>query len=186
MEKIRLGVVGLGHRGRALVKMAALFDNVEITAVCDLIEKNWFEQQWLSAAPLSEMFPEAKFYLDYDEMLEKNIREYFSYMADLTGTLWEYEQPNKSCNHGFASHLAHVLNRDVLGIYDINPARKVITLRFTECSLGSCKGSIPVGKGAVVLEWTMNDGKVDALLSLPKGYRYEIDPTSLPATIHKK
>ncbi len=71
MKRIKVGVVGLGHRGRALVKMAGLFDNVEISAVCDLIEKNWFEQQWLSAAPLSEMFPDAKFYHDYDEMLEK-------------------------------------------------------------------------------------------------------------------
>ncbi len=119
------------------------------------------------------------------QILDESIAEYTK-MVELTGTLWEHLSPTASCNHGFASHLAHVLNRDVLGIYDINPARKVITLRFTECSLGSCKGSIPIGKGAVVLEWTMNDGKVDALLSLPKGYRYEIDPTSLPATIHKK
>ena len=71
MEKIKVGVVGLGHRGRALVKMVALFDSAEVTAVCDLIEKNWFEQQWLSAAPLSEMFPNARFYHDYDEMLDK-------------------------------------------------------------------------------------------------------------------
>ena len=71
MKKIKVGVVGLGHRGRALVKMVALFDSAEVTAVCDLIEKNWFEQQWLSAAPLSEMFPNARFYHDYDEMLDK-------------------------------------------------------------------------------------------------------------------
>ena len=43
----------------------------------------------------------------YDEMLESNIRDYFTYMAKETGTLWEYEDNKKSCNHGFASHVLH-------------------------------------------------------------------------------
>ena len=43
----------------------------------------------------------------YREMLESNIRDYFTYMAKETGTLWEYEDNKKSCNHGFASHVLH-------------------------------------------------------------------------------
>ena len=40
-----------------------------------------------------------------DEILEKDIRGYFDYMALETGTLWENDTPKASCNHGFASHV---------------------------------------------------------------------------------
>ena len=36
----------------------------------------------------------------------ENIRGYFGFMADRTGTLWENDAPHASCNHGFASHTA--------------------------------------------------------------------------------
>ena len=48
----------------------------------------------------------------YLEMLESNIRDYFTYMAERTGTLWEYDRPEASCNHGFASFLAILLQAD--------------------------------------------------------------------------
>ncbi len=41
-----------------------------------------------------------------DERLIRNIRDYFYKMAELTGTLWEYDTTFASCNHGFASHAA--------------------------------------------------------------------------------
>ncbi len=72
MKKIRLGVVGLGHRGRAMFKLACTsFDCVEATAACDIIPSNWYETQWLSDEPLAQMFPNAKFYEDYDQMLDE-------------------------------------------------------------------------------------------------------------------
>lgn len=71
MKKIRLGVVGLGHRGRELTKLSSVFDCVEIAALCDVRPHNFYEQQWLSDKPLSEMFPNAAFYEKYDEMLDK-------------------------------------------------------------------------------------------------------------------
>ena len=71
MEKIRVGVVGLGHRGRGMLTLSAEFDCVEIAAACDIKPSNWYEQQWLSPAPLDDMFPDTQFYEDYDEMLEK-------------------------------------------------------------------------------------------------------------------
>ena len=71
MKKLRIGVVGLGHRGRAIVKIAAEFDQIEIAAVCDLRRSNWYEQQWLSPAAFSELFPETVFYDDYDKMLDE-------------------------------------------------------------------------------------------------------------------
>lgn len=71
MKTIRVGVVGLGHRGRALTKLSGNFDNVEIAAACDIKPHNWYQQQWRSDAPLAEMFPETVFYEDYDKMLDE-------------------------------------------------------------------------------------------------------------------
>ncbi len=39
------------------------------------------------------------------ERLERNIRDYFDYMAKRNGTLWEHDKESASCNHGFASHV---------------------------------------------------------------------------------
>lgn len=72
MKKIRVGVVGLGHRGRAMFKLAADgFDYVVPAAACDIRPVNWYEKQWLSDASFAEMFPNAVFYEDYDQMLRE-------------------------------------------------------------------------------------------------------------------
>jgi len=72
MNKIRVGVVGLGHRGRAMFKLAADgFDCVVPAAACDIKPSNWYEKQWLSEAAFSELFPDTEFYENYDDMLEK-------------------------------------------------------------------------------------------------------------------
>ena len=44
-------------------------------------------------------------YGDQRQMLEE-IKGYFLYMAEQTGTLWEHKQAEASCNHGFASYVA--------------------------------------------------------------------------------
>lgn len=49
------------------------------------------------------------------EKIIEESRGYFKYMADRTGTLWENIGTNASCCHGFASHVAVLLVRDVLG-----------------------------------------------------------------------
>ena len=71
MRKLRIGVVGLGHRGRGLIKIASGFDQVEIVAVCDIRAQNWYQKQWLSDYAMSEMFPDTIFYEDYNKMLEE-------------------------------------------------------------------------------------------------------------------
>lgn len=40
-----------------------------------------------------------------NEKLDEDIRGYFDYMAQTTGTLWEHVNTSASCNHGFASHV---------------------------------------------------------------------------------
>ena len=39
----------------------------------------------------------------YDDAVRENIKDYFYYMAEKTGTLWEKAETTASCNHGFAS-----------------------------------------------------------------------------------
>jgi len=71
MNKLRVGVVGLGHRGRHMLKLASIFDCVVPAAACDILPRNWYEKQWLSDTSMAEMFPNTKFYESYDEMLDQ-------------------------------------------------------------------------------------------------------------------
>ncbi len=72
MQKLRVGVVGLGHRGRNIFRLAAeSFSFVDAVAACDIKEVNWFEKQWLQDKAMSELLPETKFYADYDQMLKE-------------------------------------------------------------------------------------------------------------------
>ncbi len=45
------------------------------------------------------------------EAVLKNIEDYFYYMAEKTGTLWENDGDYASCNHGFASHVLYWFDR---------------------------------------------------------------------------
>ncbi|MCQ2144083.1 MAG: hypothetical protein MJY56_08475, partial [Bacteroidales bacterium] len=64
----------------------------------------------------------------YTKNVLDNINGFFTKMADLTGTLWENMSTNASCNHGFASHIAHVMYRDGLGIASVDPLARKVTL----------------------------------------------------------
>ena len=49
-------------------------------------------------------------YLDgQTEKLLQDLKEYFTPMAERTGTLWEHNQPSASCCHGFAAHVLYWL-----------------------------------------------------------------------------
>ena len=71
MKKIRVGIVGLGRRGRDMLQLTSSFDCVEVAAACDIRTHNWFEKQWKAPAAFAEIFPQAAFFEDYDEMLDK-------------------------------------------------------------------------------------------------------------------
>ena len=74
-KKIRVGVVGLGHRGRWMTRLVSMFDFAELVAACDILPRNWHTLCWLEEMPLVERFPNATFYESYDEMLEKVKKE---------------------------------------------------------------------------------------------------------------
>lgn len=85
---------------------------------------------------------------------------YFMKMAQSTGTLWENDTPTASCNHGFASHVAVMLMRDILGIRAIDHAAKTITLAFADVPLERCEGTVPVGAEQLSVRWRKADGKL--------------------------
>ena len=72
MEKIKLGIVGLGHRGRYMIRLAQDCFPVETVAACDIDPALWFETQWGQDKPMKELLPTAKFYEDYSQMLAEN------------------------------------------------------------------------------------------------------------------
>ena len=103
---------------------------------------------------------------------------YWLYMADRTVTLWENNGAEASCDHGFASHAAHVFVRDVLGLYQIDPTHKTIQLRLADLKLDWCRGAIPVSDGVVRLDWRKTDGKIGYHLETPPGYKVEVSNIS--------
>ena len=112
--------------------------------------------------------------------------DFYLPMVELTGTLWENMTTVASCNHGFASHIAHVLYRDVLGVYDISPTEKKVVLRMIDSGLHHCKGSIPVGDESVDVEWTKENDKFVVTLALPKGYTHQVVTTKSEVCINLK
>ncbi len=108
------------------------------------------------------------------QILDESV-DYHLGMAERTGTLWEHVDERASCNHGFASHLGHVLLRDVLGVRAVDGAGKCVSVRLADCGLESCSGSVPVSGGAIGLSWRKDGAKVRYRLVAPAGWRTKVD-----------
>ena len=108
------------------------------------------------------------------QVLEEALGYYLS-MAETTGTLWEFDGALASCNHGFASHLSHILYRDVLGLYRVDPLAREVTLRFTALPLEWCEGSRPLPDGEVYLSWRKKEGGLSYRVHAPAGYRIKVE-----------
>ncbi len=106
------------------------------------------------------------------QLLEESI-DFFDYMALQTGTLWENISSYASCNHGFASHVVHVLYRDVLGISDVDILRKKVTLQFSDTGLDWCKGQIPLGDKLLQVNWKREGGTILYSYSGAEGFEVE-------------
>ena len=112
------------------------------------------------------------------QLLEESVA-YQLYMAERTGTLWEHDGTQASCNHGFASHGGvRVLYRDVLGLASVDAVKKSVQLRFTNLNLDRCQGSVPVAGGKVELRWRKSGAKLLYSLSTPDGYTVNVDNRS--------
>ena len=108
------------------------------------------------------------------QLLEE-CRDYFLYMAERTGTLWEHTGASASCNHGFASHVVHALYRDVLGLQEIDRQGKHIRLRFADLPLDWCEGRVPLGSDAISLRWWKEGDALCYRIDAPAGYAVEAE-----------
>ena len=88
-----------------------------------------------------------------DRQLLDETKGYFSYMAERTGTLWEYVSDWKSCNHGFASYAAALYVRSVLGVEKVNVRERTVVVRETDVPLEHCEATFPVPEGEVTYGW---------------------------------
>ncbi len=66
---------------------------------------------------------------EYDRVLDESV-EYFTFMAEKTGTLWEHDSPKASCCHGFASAIAVIMLKCLCGYDGVKEGRVVLDKRF--------------------------------------------------------
>jgi len=111
------------------------------------------------------------------QLLDESVA-YFLYMAKRTGTLWENITPEASCNHGFASHVVHLLYRDVLGLFGVEPESSRVHVRFPKLNIDWCEGRIPLSDGTVSLRWRSDSEHLFYRLEVPAGYKVSIENLS--------
>lgn len=85
----------------------------------------------------------------YRKQIIGEIKDYFDYMAQKTGTLWEADTTKISCNHGFASHAIRFIFRDCLGINEIDETNKKIYLNNDYTAPQNAKAMIPLKNGSI-------------------------------------
>ncbi|MDP4152794.1 MAG: hypothetical protein Q8865_05035 [Bacillota bacterium] len=99
--------------------------------------------------------------------------DYFHYMAERTGTLWEDNLENKSLNHGFASHVCYTIMKDILGVYSIDYETKKIIVYVHDVPLDYCKGTVPVGDDVISVSWKRRGNGISLSVTPPNGYSVE-------------
>jgi alpha-L-rhamnosidase len=108
------------------------------------------------------------------QILEET-KGYFQKMEELTGTLWENDTPTASCCHGFASHVARMYYRDVLGVRSVDAVNRRVELRFADVPLTHCSGTIPVDNGTVKVNWSKQGKGFRYTYDVPKGFTVTVD-----------
>jgi len=111
----------------------------------------------------------------YPAQIRKELADFYLYMADQTGTLWENIGASASCDHGFASHVAHGLYRDLLGIYAVDTQKKTVHIKIAEVGLDWCQGRLLTPQGPVALEWWRDGSGITYRVQEPAGYRLQVE-----------
>lgn len=107
--------------------------------------------------------------------VKKELINFYLYMAEQTGTLWENVGASASCNHGFASHVVHSLYRDILGVHVVDTQKKVIRLRIADVGLDWCEGRLLTPQGPVVVKWWKDNNETRYRAEVPAGYVLEVE-----------
>lgn len=112
------------------------------------------------------------------EQLLAEINAFFGKMALRTGTLWEHNGTQASCNHGFASHVVRALYRDALGIRSFSRDHRELGIAFGDNGLSSCSGMLPTPEGDIALSWRAEGDTIYYRLSAPPGLYVEVENLS--------
>ncbi|MBQ2712751.1 MAG: hypothetical protein IJF71_05165 [Clostridia bacterium] len=88
---------------------------------------------------------------EHGRVLDESV-QYFYGMAQQTGTLWEHDQPEASCNHGFASAAAVLLYRAVFGYYGFTAEDGVLFTPHIASITARATVSTPMGRFALYAE----------------------------------
>lgn len=107
----------------------------------------------------------------HGEQMLREAAAYLGPMADRTGTLWEQDAPVASCNHGFASHICHLLIREALGIQKIDPRTRIITVRRPTSGLNWAQGRTRTPDGPVTVLWGAASDSCGVSIEAPAGYK---------------
>lgn len=103
----------------------------------------------------------------------QEVRGWFLYMAQRTGTLWENLDTRASCCHGFAAIVAEYLFRDILGVRRIDRSAKTVVVEVAQdIPLDWCEGVVPLSPSKVAtVRWSKSNGKVSVDVKLPEGWK---------------
>jgi len=106
------------------------------------------------------------------DLILADCKGYFTKMAEETGTLWEHDDTQASCCHGFASHAAVLLARGVLGIERIDlVAKKLVVRKDVRAKLDWVEGDFPAGTGRIRVR---REGGVVRTAEAPDGWTVEM------------
>lgn len=107
--------------------------------------------------------------------LVEELRAAYLPMAERTGTLWEYEFPTNSCDHGFTSHVAHILITEVFGL-TVHRLERRIVLKVPQHDLAWCRVRLPWnGGGFLEIGWERTSTGLRPWLDhLPAGWTCDL------------
>ena len=114
-------------------------------------------------------------WLGREDLVSRQCQEmkgYFLDMSNTTGTLWENadSSDNGSCCHGFASHVAVFVIRDIVGVKAVDTGNRVIDIRPpSDVQISWCSLKLPVGDEVLDIGWRRDGERVS--VQLPKGWR---------------
>ncbi len=104
--------------------------------------------------------------------IAREVRGYFLYMAEMTGTLWEKVAPKASCSHGFASHAAVSIVRDLVGLKALDRGnRSVVFEPPSGLDLDSIEVTLPAADGELTFGWRRVDGRLEQICRVPAGWK---------------
>ncbi len=104
--------------------------------------------------------------LGKNELVLRQIKEYYLYMSNATGTLWEMAKPTASCNHGFAGYVANIMMQCMTGFVNVTQSDKKVHILKDFLPVDCCL-KVPVGAEDYVTI-TVKGGKRE--IALPQGY----------------